>query len=186
MYLYFAYFILIVIGFSIYERVGNACRKFKLLDSSLKKEGIDIVSIVKGFVYSYLSYVLTSFSQKFNLNVVKVTPYDYTIYYAIDGNTYSFNVKKKRGPNNILMVTNQKYLEISESETKQENEKIETKDDNCTVDVTDKILEKMGPSYNFYNIQTKVRDLGLKYDYLTFYMATGEEKLFNKEDVIDL
>lgn len=102
----------------------------------------------------------TSFFQKLNGNVVKLTNHQYILSYVIAGKLYKAYIPLKRGPNKILQI-----LDINAN------------------DVTAEIEQFCGPDESFRHTQL-LKPLDLGYEELTINLSDGNTVRFKTGDVL--
>ena len=105
--------------------------------------------------------ILLECIQYFNPRVIKLGKNKYEINYIIGNKLYKFHTKIKRGPSTILQIIDENYN-----------------------DVTKLIKPYLGPNKDFHNI--KYTPESFNFDELVFQMATGEEIIFSKSQIIEL
>jgi len=86
-------------------------------------------------------------------------PHHHDISYFHNNKKYIVRYKKRRGPCPFKYVLDDKGS-----------------------DITEEILKYCGPHYDFHKIETTPGLLG--YEMLNFYMASGQEKNFSKDEII--
>lgn len=99
--------------------------------------------------------------QYLNNSIVQIDKKTYEVTYVISGKTYKMLVKPIRGPRKVLLV----------SDEKQE-------------DVSYKIFPYLGPEENFHN--KKFTPKFFKKKELIFELFSGEEKVFQENETIDI
>lgn len=102
-----------------------------------------------------------SFLQWVNKSVVRISPNLYEVSYVINGITYKFHVKVKKGPNSNLVI-----------QASDENDE----------DVTGEFLTYLGPMDNFHGNLYTPKHFGVKT--ITLNMASGEDKSFSEHEPI--
>jgi hypothetical protein len=102
-----------------------------------------------------------SIIQYFNNTIVQLDANKYLVTYIIKGNTYKIIVKNKRGPRNVLLVSD-------ETET----------------DISDLIFPYLGPEENFHCQVYTPNFFGKKE--LIFELSNGCEKIFKTNENIVL
>lgn len=111
-------------------------------NSIMRKRQMLKGSIYSSFKEAFLLKLRYLASQNLDLGKLEVKPTHYEIVYYIGPQRYKIVFSKKRGPKEIVSVTT---LSNSEEPGK---------------DVTDDFFEAMGPSKNFYGIETTSKLLG--------------------------
>lgn len=99
--------------------------------------------------------------QKLNKSIVKIDKNKYEITYVINGKLYKMLVSPTRGPALVLQVSNE-----------------------LQNDITDEIIPFLGPNYNFHGQDFSPNYLN--HQLLTFELFNGEEKTFEKKEIIKL
>ena len=97
----------------------------------------------------------------FDPRVIKLEKNKYEINYVIGNKLYKFQTKIKRGPSMVLQVIDGEYN-----------------------DITELIKPYIGPNRDFHNI--KYTPESLNFNELVFQLATGDEIMFSKSQVIEL
>ena len=98
--------------------------------------------------------------QYLNKSLIMIDKNTYELTYIINGTTYKNRIKIKKGPKPVLQIS-----------------------DECSEDITDKILPYLGPSYDFNGSKLTPKIFG--YKTLTFEMSDGNEKFFDENDIIE-
>ena len=98
--------------------------------------------------------------QYLNKSLIIIDKNTYELTYVINGTTYKNRIKIKKGPKPVLQIS-----------------------DECSEDITDKILPYLGPSYDFNGSKLTPKIFG--YKTLTFEMSDGNEKFFDENDIIE-
>jgi hypothetical protein len=133
-------------------------RKINRLVSSTYKGSFRILWIS---FYMVIQSLWISIIQYFNNTIVQLDANKYLVTYIIKGNTYKIIVKNKRGPRNVLLVSD-------ETET----------------DISDLIFPYLGPEENFHCQVYTPNFFGKKE--LIFELSNGCEKIFKTNENIVL
>ena len=133
-------------------------RKINRLVSSTYKGSFRILWIS---FYMVIQSLWINIIQYFNNTIVQLDVNKYLVTYIIKGNTYKIIVKNKRGPRNVLLVSD-------ETET----------------DISDLIFPYLGPEENFHGQVYTPNFFGKKE--LIFELSNGCEKIFRTNENIVL
>lgn len=104
----------------------------------------------------------TSFFQKLNANVVKLSSSKYLLSYVIAGKLYKAHIPLKRGPTKILQI-----LDID------------------AADITSQVEPFFGPDESFRHIQ-QLKPVDLGHEELTFNLSDGSVVRFKAGDVLTI
>lgn len=97
--------------------------------------------------------------QYLNITIRKIEKNTFEVKYTLNGKLFKNLVKFRKGPSPILQVI-----------------------DEMSIDVTDEILEYLGPQYNWHGNKMTPRILG--YNSLTFECSDGTEIHYKKNEVM--
>jgi hypothetical protein len=143
----------------IYQVAKSKYEKFKQLNKLVSSQYKNVFSIIWVSICLILKMYWINFLQWANKTVEYTKDRNIIISYVINGRLYKLVVKNKRGPNDILLIT----------------------DENSN-DLTDTIIPYMGLNRDWHN-----RDFSPKFwdkKSLCFELSTGDFKTFNEHDVI--
>ena len=99
--------------------------------------------------------------QKWNKTLVQVSKNTFELTYSINGNMYKTLIFVRRGPKKLLLALDQN-----------------------NADITDLISMYLGPNYDFHHNEF-TPDYFDK-DSITFHLSNGEEKTFNRYDLLQM
>ena len=130
--------------------------------------------IVDGlFSRDMLVYVIRNqLSKRFSLGYLKSDGKKYTLYYYNGTVKYRVVFPTRRGPSKIESITTRRVSDSDEDGDGDEDD----------IDITDEVMEALGPSHNFHGIKTDPEFLG--YDNITITFVDGRKREFQKNDVI--
>ena len=168
----FSYFLLCVIAFLLhkldfyniaYHEVQVKKRKLTRLKTLVSTQYTGIARICWVCMCMIAKALYLMFLQWLNKSVVKIGPNLYEVSYVINGATYKFHVKPKKGPNSNVVI-----------QATDENDQ----------DVTGEVLTYLGPMDNFHGNKYSPMNFGVKS--ITLNLSSGEDKTFNEHEYIVL
>lgn len=168
----FTYFLLCVIAFLLhkldfynitYNEVQSKRKKFAKLRTLVgtQYKGMAKICWICMCMIAKATYLMLL--QWLNKSVVRIGPNLYEVSYVINGITYKFHVKTKKGPHNNVII-----------QATDEND----------MDITKEVLTYLGPMDNFHGNKYTPMTFGVKS--ITLNLASGEDKTFNEHEHISL
>jgi hypothetical protein len=143
------------------EAVVTRYRKFRSLNKLVETQYKGVCMIMWVSVSMIAKMYWMNFLQWANNSIEKLDRKTVVISYVMNGKMYKFVVKEKRGPADIIVVTDEKGE-----------------------DVSNKVIPYLGPQENFHGRKFTPEFFG--FESMTFITAMGEEQTFSKTDKIEL
>lgn len=138
--------------------VSKYYRRIKFLNSVIP---INYTNFCWYTVVMFFKLMYISFIQYINKSVRIVGKNTYEVSYIINGKLYKMIVNVERGPSPILQISDENFE-----------------------DITDEILPYLGPSNNWH--KRKFCAFDFDKNSLTFELSNGEERIFEKEEIINI
>lgn len=145
-----------------YHAIESRYRRFRRLNSLVATQYNTVGMILWISLKLLWKALVVQFFQLLNHNLKRIDKNTYELSYVVNGKLYKMIVKPKRGPRNIIQVTDD--------------------EDN---DVTDEIHAYLGPCENFHG-EREVTPHFFNKDKLVFYFASGDEVVIERHSKIEI
>jgi hypothetical protein len=168
MYLYYIFGIISLAAFIgldshnvIKEHVTIKYRKWKSVNKLVSSKYKNRMTVIWISIKLICEAIYVNLLQYLTKSLVRLDKNTYELTYVINGNLYKCRIKVKKGPKPILQII-----------------------DHNSYDVTEVVLPYLGPEYNWHG--NKISPNGLGYNSLSFELSDGEEKFYDKHDIVSV
>ena len=145
----------------IYHTINRKYRKWQKITKLVSSHNETILSIYTISIKMICQALYLSLLQYLNNSVTKIDKNTYEVKYVLGGKMYRMVVIPKKGPSHIIQIRDE-YEE----------------------DITEHILPYYGPNYDWYSINFIPQFFNCKK--MTFELDTGEEKIFEELEYIEI